>query len=272
MQRCTSATAAVDEEQICGCRTLALAISSLLSVPPRPPRAVLSEVARHLEPPLAALRAQADLVDLEAEHHPDAQELREVTGRIVEQADLMADWIAAIMDLERIRVGKLPLDPQPVDLRAVVDEMIRERGDLDIQRRTNGSAAAVILADGGRLRQALNAVLESFAQPDRRVPIEVRLWVPQEDGPNRHAFLTVSNTLHNVGPDMLQPVVASMADLDIDLYIAREIVRLIGGELWACRPPVDDRGAITVRFPLHSTHSRNAAANNVDVQRAGVSR
>jgi K+-sensing histidine kinase KdpD len=274
MQRYTSAADAVDEEQPCGCRSLALAITSLLALPPEQPRGVLSEVARQLEPPLAALRAQADLFDLEAAQYADARAMREVAGRIVEQADLMAEWIAAILDIERIRVGKLRLDPEPVDLRTVVDEISRERSDLDIQRQTNGSAAAIILADGGRLRQALCAVLDSFAKRDSSLPIEVRLWVPQDDGANRQAFLTVSNALDNVGPDTLQPIATSIGDLHIDLYVAREIVRLIGGELWARRPRIDDCRTITIRFPLHSTseRSRDTSANRLDVHRAAVSR
>jgi signal transduction histidine kinase len=246
MERYPSATAPADEEQSCGWRTLALGIASLLVEIPEQHHSMLSEIARQIKAPVAALRADAERLELEAAGRSDADAARELAGRIVEQADLMADWVNAILEVQRIRVGKLPLDLKPLDLRAVVREASCK---VDLQLNETESNPIPIRADHACLRQVLTTVFETFSQHNNTIGVRVHAG-ETEDG-HKQVILTLSDTNRDPGPDATRRRLTSSTELELGLYVAREIVRLHGGDLWTDRQGLGRGGAVSLRFPLH---------------------
>jgi signal transduction histidine kinase len=99
----------VDDDS-CDWRQLALGMAALLGQsPPSNNEDLLTDVARQLTSPVATLRAQAARLEQAATTHP-SEEARELAVRIVEQADHVADWVDAILDRERLRLGKAHLE------------------------------------------------------------------------------------------------------------------------------------------------------------------
>jgi K+-sensing histidine kinase KdpD len=220
MQRSLSVLAPAEHDEAFDWRTLALGIAALLAQPPEPHPDTLSEVARQLKEPVATLRAHAARLVLQATNEIEADAAREVAARIVEQADLVSDWVSAILDVQRIQLGKLHLDLCAADLTDLVARVAAEFGAPVI----DDDNALPVRADCPRLRQALRAVLneavESFGA-DMTVRLTARPW---PDGRER-AVLTLG-----AGGDERR---TSTAPFNVNLYVARELVRLHGGELWA---------------------------------------
>jgi K+-sensing histidine kinase KdpD len=224
------------QDQALDWRTLALGIAALLAQSPEPrPTDTMSEVARQLKAPVSTLRGQAARLMFEATAQSDARATREVAGSIVVQADLMAHWVDAILDVQRIQLGKLHLRLRPLDLAELVAACARAAG-----ARVAGEAHILpVQADVARLRQAVSAVLDEAAASFGDA-LTVRL--SEGSGPDRQpwAIVTVGNGAE------VDPRRAARASFNLNLYFARELVCLHGGDL---RADFDD-GHVVLRLPL----------------------
>ena len=181
MQRPLSVLSPVEQYESRNWRTLALGMAALLAQMPEhedplrapggslrePQEGMLNVVARQLKAPVATLRAHAARLEEQAAHPTESETTREVASRIIEQADLMAEWVSAILDVQRIRLGKLQLTKTRLNLiklaRAAVDELADE-GATEIRFLRSGPSSEPVLADGERLSQ----VLGSFGSDGRQ--------------------------------------------------------------------------------------------------------
>ena len=122
MQRSLSLPAPTEREENYDWRTLALGIAAVLAHIPDHPRDSVTEVTGQLKESVATLKAHAARLELQAADQSQAEATREVAGRIVELADRMAECVSAILDVQRIRMGKLHLEMREIDLVELVRE------------------------------------------------------------------------------------------------------------------------------------------------------
>jgi signal transduction histidine kinase len=232
MQLYQSVLEPADRDDACDWRTLTLGIAALLAQMTEQQEDVLTKVARQLKAPVATLRAQAARLEDQASAGRCGAD---VARRIVEQADVMSEWVAAILDLQRIRLGKLPLDIQDVDLVEVAREC------ADDVHTSPGTGQVRVHGDAARLRQALHSVLERVARRVVNSAIELRVEVKDS-----RAFVCVGDAEQPVCAEDQPPTAATQRAFDLDLYVARELLRLHGGELWSDQLP----NAAVVVLPL----------------------
>src|ERR671939_587234 len=80
----------------------------------------LGLVAHELKTPVAVIKAYAELLEAQmAEQELDGvarETMREVVAHILDQAELMASLIEEILDVQRVQLGKLPLEISRLDL------------------------------------------------------------------------------------------------------------------------------------------------------------
>lgn len=176
---------------------------------------VLSELADHLRPTVAALRVNAVRLEAAAAHpsHASDAAARDLAGSIVQQTDLMERWVAAMLDVQRIRLGKLRLDVQRVDLVELAKQAAAASPRARIRVVASGPAA--VNGDPARLAQVLAAAVDALASDD----VTLRIVSARRPPPRENSRL------------------------DLKLFVARELARLHGGELWA------DAGAAIVALP-----------------------
>jgi signal transduction histidine kinase len=235
MQPHPSVLAPAEQDEPLDWRTLALGIAALLAQPPEQHPDTVTEVARQLKTPVTTLRGQAARLMLQAAVQTNADAAREVAGSIVEQADLMSHWVNAILDVQRIHLGKLHLQLRALNFVDVVDECARQAGACPV----TDTPSLPIWGDSARLRQAVSAIFDEVAAAfgeDLTVRLTARQWI---DGRAR-AMLTAAK---RADPD---PQRTAPAAFNLNLYVARELVRMHGGELWA---DFDD-GHVVLVLPL----------------------
>jgi signal transduction histidine kinase len=232
MQRYPSLLAPNEQEENYDWRTLALGIAAVLAQMPDHPRDSVTEVTGQLKGSVAMLKAHAARLELQAADQSKAEATREVAGRIVELADRMAECVAAILDVQRIRMGKLRLEMRRVDLV----ELARECAARNQQPGTRVLAsepAEPVLADRARLGQALTTVIDSIGRSTLSGTVELRVGVRKWSDGRPRATVTVGDS----PPSHQEPRIGPQPSVELDLYVAREIIRLHGGELW-----VEQRG------------------------------
>jgi signal transduction histidine kinase len=247
------------EDESCDWRALALGIGALLAQMPEEPEGMLDVVARQLKAPVATLRAHAERLQTQVEGQTESDAAREVAVRIVEQADIMAQWVGAILDVQRIRLGKLPMELRPVDFvqvaRACATNFHDAARGVTVHFVPGGVAVGSVLADRSRLARVLDSVLASTAEHSAAAAIELRTSVRGWADGRPRAILTVHDTGRDLESDDLRWMLGSQAVLDVELYVAREIIRLHGGELWAGQRGREQGSTAIVVLPLDFSHS-----------------
>jgi signal transduction histidine kinase len=103
-----------------------------------------------------------------------------------------------------------------------------------------------VLADRARLSQALATLIDSVVKSTTSGTVELRVGMREWSDGQPRATLTVGDAQSL----NLEPRVGAEASVELDVYVAREIVRLHGGELW-----IEQRGSgALLVLPLDFSH------------------
>jgi two-component system sensor histidine kinase CreC len=122
-------------------------------------------LTHELKSPLAAIRGSAELVESGGDTMPAADRARFVAA-IRSQGDRMAEMIDKMLALAAVEHRQRIEAPQPVDLRATIDEAVERVAAKLTQRRIAThveGGAAVVQGDAFLLRQALVNLLDNAA-------------------------------------------------------------------------------------------------------------
>ncbi|HEY9909565.1 MAG TPA: ATP-binding protein [Thermosynechococcaceae cyanobacterium] len=203
-------------------------------------------------------------------------------------AQLQAQLIDDLLDISRILRGKLSLDTQPVDLSAVISAALEtvhlaaEAKGIDLRFEVTGETehsppippsfypSIHVSGDAGRLQQVIWNLLSNavkFTPPGGQV--EVKLATDKIDtlsassASKSVARITVSDTGKGINPDFLPYVfehfrqedgatTRKFGGLGLGLAIARQIVEMHGGQIYAESPGEGQGATFTVQLPLAS--------------------
>jgi YD repeat-containing protein len=125
-------------------------------------RRLVSDASHELRTPLTTLRAELELA-LRSER--TATELRAAIASAHEEARRMSTLADDLLILARADQGRLPLRPEPCAARDLVAAAVRRaegafaQAGRSIEARDGSSGVLVVLADPGRLSQALDNLI-----------------------------------------------------------------------------------------------------------------
>lgn len=217
----------------------------------------LSHVSHELRTPLASLHQFLSLLhdgiggDLNGEQ-------REFVALGLKNADQLEAMIADLMEVTRAESGKLRIDPQPMDLAGLVEEVRRsfvgkaEARGIGLHAHVQANLGQVF-ADATRVRQVLNNLVENALKftPDQG-EISIACGADPE-APDR-VRVTVADSGCGIAEDQLEQVFdrlhqvsgrdgTSRTGLGLGLAIAQELVQRQDGRIW-----VDSRVGEGSRF------------------------
>ena len=172
----------------------------------------------------------------------DPAATRRLTEMAHRQGQRLTRLVATLLDVSRIETGRLALEPEDMDLSALVREVVA-RFETDFER----SRCAVSIRGGGpvigrwdrsRLDQVVTNLLSNALKFGAGKPIEISLG-----GAGGAAWLAVRD--HGIGVDPArQPYIfdrferavsaKNYGGLGLGLYISRRIVEAHGGTIRAC--------------------------------------
>ncbi len=203
----------------------------------------LAMVSHELRTPLAAVKGSVTTL-LEAAGELDPAEMVQFFRIIRDQSDHMRYLIGDLLDVARIETGSLPVDPEPSELRELVDE-------AGTRFVTGGAANALtvelaeglppVMADRRRIVQVLSNLLSNAAgySPDGS-PILVSAV---RDGV--HVAVSVTDQGRGIPAELLPELFRKFSRAHdretgsgvdgsgLGLAICRGIVEAHGGRIWA---------------------------------------
>jgi signal transduction histidine kinase len=216
----------------------------------------LAVVSHELRTPLNAILGWAHILGKDPKDGEQARAIDVINRNAQTQAKLIND----LLDAARIINGKLQLDMRPVNLAALLQEVVTAMQPAaaakQIRIETAGVAGDTCLADPDRLRQVLNNLL-SNAIKFTPAGGTIRAAFAQ---PGNEAQITVSDTGKGISPEFLPFVFERFRQRDqadrragglgLGLAIVRQLIELHGGTI-----SVDSKGegqgtTFTIRLPL----------------------
>jgi signal transduction histidine kinase len=167
----------------------------------------------------------------------------------------MSGWVSAILEVQRLRLGKLALDLQRVDLvklaRGCAERFQAAAGGRQVRVEVTGPAPRHVMVDRNRLSQILMGMLANVARSADGSLIEIRVGLLDGDDGRPRAVLTICNACREVDyVDIDRALESPARTLDVDLYVARETLRLHGGELWTEPHAAGQGSAAMLVLPL----------------------
>jgi PAS domain S-box-containing protein len=201
----------------------------------------LSIVSHELRTPLTAIRGSLDMLsDGGLSKLPDpAQRMVTIATRSSER---LTRLINDILDVERIRSGKLRMDRAPHEARLLLDSTYREMGPLASAAGLDlslGNMDGTVFADADRIVQTLTNLVGNaikFSTPGTTITLAAR------NGLDEVTF-SVSDQGRGVPPDKLLSIFNPFEQVDssdsreqggtgLGLAICRGIVERHGGRIW----------------------------------------
>jgi len=222
----------------------------------------LSIASHELRTPLTALQLQ--LESLEEQTAASPPKLVAKVAGAVRSTQRLGVLIDSLLDVSRIATGQLHLDPKPLDLRAMSEQVLdtlhdsAARAAAPLSLHVDGEAAG--MWDRTRIEQLLMNLLANAIKYGAGRPIDVTL---SRDGD--HAVVVVRDRGPGIDPADMHRIfgrferatsVRHHGGFGLGLYVAREIARAHGGSIAVDNAP-DGGARFTVRLPVAGPQAKS---------------
>jgi signal transduction histidine kinase len=223
----------------------------------------LAMLAHELRGPLAAVSNAIRLLERPDLGPAEAAWCREVAGRQVRH---LAHLLDDLLDISRVRLGKIQLKREGVDLHAAIGRVLTPAGPRIAAHRLRmetrlPAEAVVVSADSHRLEQVISNLVHNalkFTPDGGRIVLTVA-----RDGPE--AIVTVRDEGIGIAPDLLprifEPFIQAESTIDrpegglgLGLSLVRSLCEMHGGRVSACSDGPGTGSLFELRWPLLSPH------------------
>ena len=219
----------------------------------------MSMVSHELRNPLNTLFLQAQLRKrmAAAGRLPSESDFRQMVSRDEQQITTMIRLLDDILDVSRVRTGKLAMSPAPMDLadlaRRTVEAMQEQARNASTPLSLEAPPTLQLQGDAHRLQQVLVNLLTNALRYGQSRPVVVRVRATADE-----ALLSVQDQGQGIAPADQQRIfeqferaedARDVPGLGLGLYISREIVQAHGGRL-ELRSAPREGAEFTVRLPL----------------------
>jgi signal transduction histidine kinase len=226
----------------------------------------LSSMSHELRTPLNAIIGLTEMMVTNAARFGTEKAL-EPLRRVNAPGTHLLSLINEILDLSKIEAGKLDLNPEPVNLAKLIEEVIGTAGQLAEKNKNRLIVEAqedlgALTADAMRLKQILLNLLSNACKFTKEGEVALRVR-KMADAP-KWVELTVMDTGIGVTADQQAKLFQDFTQADsltarryggtgLGLAISRKLARMMGGDVIVTSEP--GKGSVfTVRLPSGATH------------------
>lgn len=222
---------------------------------------IQATLGHELRSPLTAIQAYSGLL-LDGLHGPLNERQRESVARIRMSGEHLLSVIENVLDVGRIHAGAVTITLRDVhvsDVLAEASHIVRPRA-VDKKQSVELSAQAQLLvrAEPNRLRQALvNLLANAIKYTPEGGTIRLRTRAGERQGA-AFAAISVADDGRGIAPEVLDSIFEAYnrgdaapfeAGLGLGLFISRELVRRMGGDIEVESEP-GHGSTFTIHLPI----------------------
>ena len=200
---------------------------------------MISKIAHELRSPLTSVKGFSATLVSRWDRFTDDQR-KQFVETIHTDAERMARIVSEVLDLARLEANRLELNPNQVQLRALVEKVIGSHSELPGATRISIEVdeEAIVWADPERLTHVLSNLIENAIKFSDDGPIVVSSEATSEG----ETAIRVSDLGVGIDPDALPRIFEGPADAaqkatpsgsGLGLYLSRRLVEAHGGTLEA---------------------------------------
>lgn len=221
----------------------------------------LTMASHELKTPITSLVLNTDLKMLMLKSHEPLEPAKELSALDVQRRQLnrINQIIDDMMDLSRIRIGKLEMRKSVVDFARIVEDSLTKMSPLLIQAlgevNYENAGDALVMADPFRLEQVVTNLLSNAIKYGEQKPISICVKKTET-----HVSLSVEDQGRGISPSDQKRIFSrferavsgtDISGLGLGLTIVKEIVEAHQGHISVQSSP--GKGSVfTVEFPLHA--------------------
>jgi signal transduction histidine kinase len=222
----------------------------------------VSSMSHELRTPLNAIIGLTEMMVKNAARF-GTEKAQEPLQRVNRAGTHLLDLINQVLDLSKIEAGKLELNPQTVQLRRLIDEVIGTAGQLAEQNKNRlvvdtQENLGALTVDAMRLRQILLNLLSNACKFTKAG--EVRLAARKVSNGSNFVEFAVSDTGIGMTAEQQAKLFEEFSQADattaqkfggtgLGLAITRKLARMMGGDVTVTSEP--GKGSVfTVRLPV----------------------
>lgn len=218
----------------------------------------LTMASHELKTPITSLVLNTDLKMLMVRNREPVEMNKELTALEIQRRQLnrINQIIDDMLDLSRIRIGKLEMRKTPVDFARIVEDsltkmspLLLDAGEVNYENAGN----AVLLADPFRLEQVVTNLLSNAVKYGEKKPITVTV-----NKTDTHVSLSVEDQGRGISPADQKRIFTrferavsntEISGLGLGLTIVKEIVEAHQGHI-TIQSTIGKGSVFTVEFPL----------------------
>jgi len=242
----------------------------------------MSMVAHELRTPLNTLYLEAQMRKLQLERgnmdHFAPEQLERMVARDMRQIHAMVRLIDDMLDVSRIRSGKLSIRPAAVDLEAllqrIVGDLSHQAADMHTELRLSIVQPVAGCWDEFRVEQVIINLITNALRYGEGKPVDVRLHADSQN-----ARIEVIDQGLGIPEDVLPKIFEPFergkmeqvpAGLGLGLFISRQLAEAHGGTLTARSKP-GEGATFIFTLPREQEMSTLGSGTNVDILRLPAS-
>lgn len=224
----------------------------------------LSHVSHELRTPLTCIHQYASLL-IDGLSGPISPEQRDHLQIILKSVNQLHAMIRDLLEATRAESGKLRIEPRCLALVDLVRQAIAMMRPQAMNKRINMELQAhgpipLVSADPDRVLEVLINLLDNAIKFTSEGSVTVKLSMQEAD--SEFAYISVSDTGKGISPEALPLIFERLyqdantidenrTGLGLGLYIAKELVGLHGGRIWAASQPGEGT-TFTFSLPTYS--------------------